>query len=179
MNELRNLYFEWMAQVAISDSRTRDDYLMLLEHLDNMDFTYSIPMDENRFNDGQDLRYRFGYEYNIPEEDIDAMSCEKGSCSILEMMVALSLKIEENFMSDPAYGNRISNWFFEMLHSLKLDGMTNDRYDKYWIDHRIYVLLNHIYDPNGSGGLFTIPDTKQDLRYVDIWNQMSWYINTI
>ena len=109
MDELRNLYFGWMAQVAISDYRRRDDYLMLLEHLDNINFTYSIPFDENRFNDGQDLRNRFGQENNIAGYDIDEMSFRKGPCSILEMMVALSLKYEENFMSDPAYGNRISN----------------------------------------------------------------------
>ncbi len=95
------------------------------------------------------------------------------------MMVALSLKCEENFMSDQAYGNRISNWFFEMLQSLKLDGMTNDRYDEKWIDYRIYVFLNHIYEPNGSGGLFTIPNIDKDLRDVDIWCQMCCYINTI
>ena len=164
MDELRNLYFGWMAQVAISDYRRRDDYLMLLEHLDNINFTYSIPFDENRFNDDQDLRYRFGYENNIAGYDIDEMSFRKGPCSILEMMVALSLKCEENFMSDPAYGNRISNWFFEMLQSLKLDGMTNDRYDEKWIDYRIYVFLNHIYEP----GLFTIPNIAKDLRDVDI-----------
>ncbi len=74
MDELRNLYFGWMAQVAISDYRRRDDYLMLLEHLDNINFTYSIPFDENRFNDGQDLRYRFGYQNNIAGYDIDEMS---------------------------------------------------------------------------------------------------------
>ena len=82
---------------------------MLLEHLDNINFTYSIPFDENRFNDGQDLRYRFGYENNIAGYDIDEMSFRKGPCSILEMMVALAIKCEENFMSDPANGNRISN----------------------------------------------------------------------
>lgn len=62
----------------ISDYRRRDDYLMLLEHLDNINFTYSIPFDENRFNDGQDLRYRFGYENNIAGYVIDEMSFGKG-----------------------------------------------------------------------------------------------------
>ena len=55
-----------------------------------------------------------------------------------------------------------------MLQSLKLDGMTNDRYDENSIDYRIYVFLNHIYEPNGSGGLFKIPNIDKDLRDVDI-----------
>ena len=34
------------------------------------DFVYIIPMDENREVDGLDLRYRFGYECDVDDEEI-------------------------------------------------------------------------------------------------------------
>ena len=35
------------------------------------------------------------------------------------------------------------------------------------------------YKPNGKGGLFTIPSCERDLRTVEIWYQMNWYLNSI
>ena len=33
------------------------------------------------------------------------------------------------------------------------------------------------YLPSGLGGLFTISDTKHDMRDAEIWYQLMWYLN--
>lgn len=62
--ELNQEYFNWMCQL-VCDKRWRNkglSYQMLLSQLHSIDFQYTLPMDENRAEDGIDLRYRFGYE---------------------------------------------------------------------------------------------------------------------
>jgi hypothetical protein len=95
------------------------------------------------------------------------------------MMIALSIRIEEDIMDDDEYGNRIGQWFWEMIVSLGLGSMTDEHYDEVYITDVIDCFLNRRYEPNGKGGLFTIRDTKDDLRDVEIWYQMCWYLNSI
>ena len=82
-------------------------------------------------------------------------------------------------MTNPAMGNRLPQWFMEMLQSLGLDGMTDDQFDR----HKVMVVVRRFmdgkYKPNGKGGLFTIPSCERDLRTVEIWYQMNWYLNSI
>ena len=98
---------------------------------------------------------------------------------MLEMMVALALRGEENIMDDPDMGNQISSWFMEMIESLKLLEMTNNNYDQQWVEFRIDSLLNHEYESNGEGGLFTVLSPRKDMRLVEIWYQMMWYLNAV
>jgi len=176
--QINNLYFNWMASLAIPDVRKRDDYSLLLVSLNDTKFYFTIPLDENRYIDGIDLRYRFGYENNISREDISRYLNIR-ECSLLEMMVALALKCEDTIMYDPDIGNQLSNWFSEMIKSLKLEDMVNNNFDSEWVQYRFDCLLNHEYEPNGSGGLFTINNPRQDMRTVEIWYQMCWYLDAL
>ena len=45
--------------------------------------------------------------------------------------------------------------------------------------HVIKSFLRVEYQPNGKGGLFYIPDYQGDIRNLEIWYQMCWYLNTI
>lgn len=177
-NSIKNLYFNWMAALAIPDVRERDGYERLLVALNDTRFYFTIPLDENRLIDGVQLRYRFAYENGI-SNDIVSNELGNNECSMLEMMVALALRGEEHIMYDPDLGNQLSSWFSEMLRSLKIDTMTNQNFDQQWIDYRLDSLLNHEYEPNGSGGLFTINNPRQDMRKVEIWYQMCWYLDAI
>ena len=129
-----------------------------------------LPLDENRLLDGLDLRFRFADENSYY---ID------GDCSVLEMMVALSLRCEEHIMSDDEIGNRTGRWFWEMIDNLGLESMYDDNFDKVYADKIIYRFLNREYEPNGDGGLFTVHNRNVDLRKVEIWYQMCWYLDTI
>ena len=57
--------------------------------------------------------------------------------------------------------------------------MTDDRYDEGYALEKIYIFLNREYEPNGKGGLFFIRNCKEDLRNVEIWAQLCWYLDTI
>ena len=63
MDDLRELYFDWMYRTACHKSRR--SYKKLCRCLDTIQFTYTIPMDGNRYEDGIDLRYKFAYENDI------------------------------------------------------------------------------------------------------------------
>lgn len=174
--EINEEYFEWLYGLVFNDKGGAAPYEKLLMHLHNTEFTYSIPMDKNRASDGIDLRYRFAYDH---PDIYDAESYLTGPCSVLEMMVALALDCEENIMDDPCYGNRTGQWFWGMISNLGLSSMTDNRYDSEYVDYVIDRFLNREYDPDGKGGLFRIKDCDEDLRKVQIWYQLLWYLDSI
>ena len=106
-NELQRRYFDWMYNRVMGDKYS---YRKLLVRLNEIPFIYILPMDENRKEDGLDLRYRFGHENGISDKEI-ANHLDISDCSVLEMMVALAIHCEENIMDDPEYGDRTSKWF--------------------------------------------------------------------
>lgn len=168
-------YFEWMCELICSNRYAEAvSYRKLLAYLHSIEFTYSIPRDKNRVEDGLDLRYRFAYEINIKH----AEDYIHGPCSVLEMMVALAIRCEENIMDDPSYGNRTGQWFWGMIVNLGLGFMTDSRFDEQFVDDVIFRFLNREYEPDGKGGLFTVRNCKYDLRTVEIWYQMCWYLDT-
>lgn len=61
-DELKFDYFDWMYGLVCDTKYPKKlSYRKLLNFLHNMDFTYQLTMDSNRFEDGIELRYRFGY----------------------------------------------------------------------------------------------------------------------
>jgi hypothetical protein len=142
-------------------------------YLHGREFEYSIPLDENRAVDGIALRWRFVCDNDYPNRVLDDL---RGPCSILEMMIALAFKCED-VMDDPAIGERFEQWFWHMIVSLGLGPMTDASFDKREVEESIDRFLDHAYAPNGKGGLFTIRNCECDLRRVEIWKQMCWYLD--
>lgn len=174
--QIAHEYYKWMTHLVCGNLFPQEiSFTQLLRHLYSVPFTYIIPNDKNRAEDGIDLRYRWavmqGFDDTPPEL--------AGPCSILEMIVALAIRCEESLMDDPAIGDRTRHWFWIMLNNMGLGSMSNNRYDPYLTDEIIDRFLNREYDRDGKGGLFRIKDCKYDLRNVEIWCQLNWYINTI
>ena len=82
-------------------------------------------------------------------------------------------------MDDPLVGDRTGQWFWGMVTSLGLGSMMDDRFDKRYVEDVVVKFLNREYEPNGKGGLFTIKNCDQDLRDVEIWVQLLWYLDTM
>lgn len=176
VDRVQNEYFEWMYDLVCGKRFSQEvSYRKLLMLLHDTEFIFSISKDENRAKDGIDLRYRF-LLYGDRE---DVLDCLYGPCSVLEMMVALSIHIEENIMDDPSVGDRTGQWFWGMIVSLGLGSMTDIRFDKQYATDIIARFLNRDYEPNGKGGLFTLRNCDKDLRDVEIWYQMHWYLDEI
>lgn len=178
VNEVNDNYFEWLYDYACGN-RFSDDisYRKLLTQLHSTEFRFIIAMDKNRYIDGLDLRQRFSIDQGF--EDNYLADCITGKCSVLEMMLALAIRCEETIMDDPRYGDRTGQWFWGMINSLGLGYMTDNEFDEKEFEFIINRFLDREYAPNGKGGLFTIKGIKKDLRKVEIWYQLNWYLDTI
>lgn len=175
--EVLNDYFEWLFNLVSGKRYSKKvSFRHLLIHLHDIEFTYIIQKDQNRADDGIALRYRFACGYRSPAA---AETYLDGPCSVLEMMVALALRCEETIMDDTAFGNRTQQWFWNMIVSLGLGPMVDERFDKQEADYIIRRFLDRDYKPNGHGGLFTIRKCDRDLRKVEIWVQLLWYLDSI
>jgi hypothetical protein len=177
IQDLKSKYFVWMCDL-VATGRKKSSYTKLLTFLYNTEFTYTICMDGNRAEDGMDLRYRFGYENNI-DERIIASFVDNSPCSVLEMLIALSLRCEEHIMANPEVGNRTSHWFWNMIDNLALSDMDDSAFDEFRANRVIQSFLNRDYKRDGKGGIFPIPHCIHDLRTTEIWYQMMWYLDRV
>lgn len=176
--KINNEYFDWMCALVGADGPTEHtSFRTLLAFLHDTEFRYSIPRDRNRAKDGEGLRYRF------TDDNPDFAGLESyldRPCSVLEMMIALALRCEETIMDDTRYGNRVTEWFWRMISSLGLNGMADIRFDRAQAEDIIDRFLDRDYDPDGRGGLFWIKNHDgNDLRTVEIWYQLCWYLDSI
>lgn len=172
---IENEYFDWMYDLVCEQRFSGNhSYWDLLTRLHNTPFRYILPMDENRASNGIELRWRYAVRAgwgDVPNE-------LRGPCSVLEMMIALAMDCED-WMDDTSYGDRTSQWFWGMITNLGLGAMTDDRFDTQYVDEVIDTFLDRRYAPDGRGGLFRIRDCEYDLREVEIWHQMCWYLGSI
>lgn len=173
-NEIKNEYFEWLYNyVCKGRSHDKVSYVKLLDLLHQIEFTWLISNDMNRARDGVDLRYRFA----MFKDDEFVMDILDGPCSVLEMMVAIAIRCEESIMDDTRYGDRTGQWFWNMMSNLGIGLMTDDKFDREFVEKIIYNFLNREYRPDGKGGLFYIKNCDDDLRNVEIWSQLCWYLD--
>ena len=164
-------YEQWLYGIVCGDRFAKNiSYNRLLSYLSHREFTIIIPNDINRAEDGVDLRLRY-------ETTTGEYISRNRPCSILEMMVALAIRCEETIMDNPAYGDRTGQWFWSMIKTLGLFSMTDDQFDIDYVSEVIDRFLNRDYAPNGEGGLFKINNCKYELREVEIWYQLCWYLD--
>lgn len=168
-------YFGWLCNLICGNRYSNDiSFEKLLSVLHNTEFVWHVSLDANRADDGVQLRRRFALEYSLK----DVPDCLSGSCSILEMMVALAIRCEETIMDDPQLGDRTGQWFWSMIVNLGLGSMDDNRFDERYVDKVIATFLNQEYEADGKGGLFTVKNCEKDLRNTEIWFQMCRYLDT-
>ena len=169
-NRKQDLYFEWLVDIVTKDRYPSGTFDKLLSQLYDTEFTFVLPRDENRAIEGIHLRRRFDYDY---------FESDNSPCSILEMMIALAIRCEEEYMDDPKIGDRTKQWFWRMVTSLGLGSMTDERYDSDRVTDILEQFLNREYSYDGRGGLFRIKNPPRDLTTVEIWKQFCWYLDSI
>ena len=176
---ITDLYFEWLCDLV--DANYYDEnisYEKLMRYLFKKPFNYILERDSNRYEDGINMRYLFG-SYRGFDQSMIGSYLDGADCSMLEMMVALSMRCE-NIMSDSdKYGDQTSTWFWEMIESIGLDEYDDDNYDEEEVDALVDICIDRNYEADGRGGFFTVHNAPGDLRDVEIWTQMCWYLNYI
>lgn len=146
----------------------------LARQLYKKEFVWFIPNDDNRVEDGRDLRTEFVDEFDL-DDAIDENWMRLG-CSMLEMLVALSRRLAFMTDIDPR------EWFWEMLENVGI-GMSYSCDQKYndevadEVNEILDTIIWRTYGPNGDGGLFPLNNPDRDQRQVEIWYQLSAYLS--
>ncbi len=162
-------YKDWLLRLVHVDSH---GYFKLFEQLHNRVFTYVIPMDENRASDGISLREDFYSEMRISEGVFD----HRDDCSVLEMLVALSLRIEREYAGDPL-DERPGEIFWELLANLDLDQFEDRFYSGSIVNDILDRWMTRQFAYNGDGSPFPICRPSRDQRYIEMWSQMMEYLS--
>lgn len=180
-NQIETRYFDWLYEIVCGKWEPRNlSFHSLLAFLYDKQFVPDNEMDCNRAVDGENLRDRFLDQQNdISAKDMRAVTETflRKPCSMLEMMVALALRCEETIMEDADAGNRTGQWFWNMVVSLGLAAMDDNRFHQSRAEFVIERFHRRDYQPNGAGSLFTLQNPKDDMRTLDIWYQMMAYLN--
>lgn len=177
--DIEQEYFEWMYAIVTTGRYAKENsYRELLAYLHDVEFRYIIQKDANRAEDGENLRYRFAYE-TYDYDSVDYITdCLARPCSILEMMIALAIRCED-IMDDPSLGDRTGQWFWQMITNLGLGAMYDRRFNERYISDIVDTFLSRKFEPDGRGGLFRVRNSKYDIRKVEIWDSMLWYLDSI
>ena len=170
-DEIKDLYLDWILKLINTKDREASDYMELLLYLFETSFSYTLPMDGNRASDGVDLRYRFGSDNHISNVMI-ANRLDICPSSVLEVMVALALRVEEQYNA----GEEVGKWFWIMIDNMGLSESSDLYFNKGRVTNIVRKFLNRDYKKNGQGGLF-ITYEKKDMRDIEIWYQMHSYLN--
>ena len=163
-----NDYFDWLYYMINPKQR---QYRKLLTELHNIEFTHFVDYDENRASDGINLRW-----YYVDDGGNDEILRWKAPCSVLEMILALAFHMDKILGDDEL---DIVHWFWMMIDNLDLAWMTDDKYDKNYVNGRVDKFLDRRYEPDGDGNIIYIKDCPDDLRKVEIWAQMCWYLDSV
>lgn len=156
-------YFEWLLP-QLRDRVTTRTYRDIAWIMFEMEFVFLIPNDDNRIQDGIDLREEFhpGWVPGYP-------------VSILEVLIALSRRL-----AFAAEGSA-PGWAWQLMRNLELDKMYDPLGRRRSIRAREILegLVWRNYRPDGQGGFFPLAFAEEDQTKVEIWDQMGAYVDEI
>lgn len=177
-NNLTSQYYEWL--VALTGDR-RNKFVKLYQILFDTPFRWFLPNDDNRYEDGRNLKDKFINEYNIDEESISDSFFE-GECSVLEMLIALAIRMNDLTFDLENQEDLTATWFYTLLKNLGLARFTDDSDLSYFnkfppeilstINLILDAFMDRRYDVNGNGSLFPL---KTNSRYIDMTQTEIWY----
>lgn len=167
---LDNLYFNWLcAKVMRVDGNPApsNTFWNLLRELHNTEYVWTLVGDDNRAEDGLDLRREFLITGDIP----DNQAWRLMPCSLLEMLIAFARRAE--FQTD----DPVHEWFWEFIDNLGLKEYTDAvPVEDGEIGEVLYNLVWRRYDQSGHGGLFPLDEPREDQRETEIWYQFCNYL---
>lgn len=201
--ELRLRYFSWMfskiwpsTELIMAMHRSRyysyfcwiDDFEeeplpyqeIELDELDRIFFRYDprIQLDEDRMTDGLDLRDRFLEESGYPAL-YKSRYMDIYSCTVLEVLVALSLRCDSDIIGDPDRpGLTAPLIFWTMLKNLRFRGeeLSDETSIRRSVDYRCDIFMDREYSYYGDGGPFRVENPMKSMKKTDLWMQLNWFL---
>ena len=173
-SEEERLYFEWLTNL-VHAGRTHS---LLMEQLYNTEFYYILDLDENRIYHALELQDIYIYENHLPESTSVYLH-HKENISVLEVLIAIAYKVEENIMCDDDYGDRTYVWFWMMIDNLEIN-LPNSRYNEDYISWVLHRFMNREFERDGTGSIVKLQQPhKTDAREIEIWHLFCLYLSEL
>lgn len=156
-------YYEWLvSQITIPNNKT---YLELFERMHNFEFIWIVPNDDNRIQDGFDLRSEF---FNGSRQRLI-----NKKASFLEVLIGLSRHVA--FTG----GGNSGVWAWKLIKNLRLNRMSDPLIGEQIakVDDILDTVIWRTYSKSGQGGFFPLKQNPSDQTKIEIWYQMNAYIN--
>lgn len=155
-------YYEWLvSQIRVPPNKPLTG---VFERMHNLEFIWFIPNDDNRVQDGLDLRIEF--------LDGTNKRLDLNGVTILEVLVGLSRRVA--FTA----GGDAKTWAWRLLKNLKLhkctDPLSDDQANR--VDDILYSVVWRTYAADGWGGFFPLKQPSEDQTKVELWYQMNAYV---
>ena len=170
---LDELYFRWLYGLvsSVKQKSSARTYWSLLRLLFRKEFVWFVPNDDNRVEDGKELRYEF-----LDAEEIETVDPEwiDMGCSMLEMLIGLSRRLSFEAEGEPR------EWFWRLLENVGLASYNDrDGVPAELVDEILERIIWRTYSAQGDGGLFPLRSPSRDQRKVEIWYQLNTYLSEL
>lgn len=165
----RDEYFEYLIDLVGGNSIQRCNYICLLRWLYDHEFTWILPTDKNRAEDGLLMRMEYA---DMNELYFDSSAWP---CSILEMMIALAKRCEHDIIGEPG-DEHADRWFWLMLNNLGLLICNDSYFMRDYVEQIVMRWMKRSFTRSGQGSMFPLHDPARDQRKCDIWSQMNEYL---
>lgn len=186
------LYFVWLcSKVGLNGPDSTQQYIKK----ENQDKTYFelalklfktrfmafVPNDDNRVSDARCLRDEFALSESS-FTDYSVLDTE--GASMLEVMIALCKRFDNDVMMTENGIDRSKEWFWEMLKNCDLDTFVDSEFmSEKNLDNSVGQECDAIikrvndreYEGDGKGGFFPLKHPKCDQRKVQLWMQIHSY----
>ncbi len=115
--------------------------------------------DDNRAEDGLELREEFLLESTIPDDP----QWRGTGCSIFEMLIAFARRAQF------AAGETVTFWFWHFLENLNLIVNDASNITDQEVEQILYDFVWRDYPADGRGGLFPMEKPPDDQKTVEVW----------
>lgn len=161
-------YLDWLTE-NVCDQIQSISYQKLFSYLYDRPFYWFIERDGNRAADGFALRKTY-------EQETGAVCEMRGSCSVLEVLIGLARRCEEQLMYDPDEGDRTDEWFWIMMENMGLDEENDNAFSYDYVEEIVERFLDRTYCKDGYGGPFYVQGSTIDMRKTELWYQLNYFL---
>jgi hypothetical protein len=171
---IEEVYFNWLYTNAAGrpGHTPSTDYQSLFYVVHSTEFVWTVPGDDNRADEGRELRRLFLAQTGIEILDDPDDTWMNLGCSVLEMLHALAKRC--------AFQTTLGTqeWFWIFLENLGISEITESCYreNAYLVAQRLETFVWRNYDRKGVGGIFPLYRSRRDQRRVELWYQFNEYI---
>ena len=144
-----------------------------MDHIHSREFFWLIANDDNRAEDGRDLRVEFLAGLDFDGDTNDFLSL---GCSMFEMLIGLARRAAFETGKDS------TEWFWKFIKHMDIQKYNDAFFEnagnaaQLELDEIIDRVIFRTYLPDGDGGLFPLRHPSEDQRRVELWYQLSAYL---